>query len=137
MQIQPKVVDAGHHSRRLLRLTGLDVQENQARRLLNDLDSYRAATDRQNDEEEFVAHDWLSGVFEPTVRAVPRDQRRKLEPAQLFHEVLDHRWFISEKQGRDVPLSEAVASYVDNVLRDRPDEMAILGLPPESADQQE
>ena len=137
VQIQPKVVDAGHHSRRLLRLTGLDVQENQARRLLNDLDSYRAATDRQNDEEEFVAHDWLSGVFEPTVRAVPRDQRRKLEPAQLFHEVLDHRWFISEQQGRDVPLAEAVSSYVENVLRDRPDEMAILGLPPESADQQE
>lgn len=137
VQIQPKVVDAGHHSRRLLRLTGLDVQENQARRLLNDLDSYRAATDRQNDEEEFVAHDWLSGIFEPTVRAVPRDQRRKLEPAQLFHEVLDHRWFISEQQGRDVPLPEAVASYVDNVLRDRPDEMAILGLPPESADLQE
>ena len=137
VQIQPKVVDAGHHSRRLLRLTGLDVQENQARRLLNDLDSFRAATDRQNDEEEFVAHDWLSGVFEPTVRAVPRDQRRKLEPAQLFHEVLDHRWFISERQGRDVPLAEAVSSYVENVLRDRPDEMAILGLPPESADQQE
>ena len=137
VQIQPKVVDAGHHSRRLLRLTGLDVQENQARRLLNDLDSYRAATDRQNDDEEFVAHDWLSGVFEPTVRAVPRDQRRKLEPAQLFHEVLDHRWFISEQQNRDVPMPEAVASYVENVLRHRPDEMAILGLPPDAADQQE
>ena len=39
MRIQPKVVDAGHHSRRLLRLTGLDAEENQARRLLNDLDS--------------------------------------------------------------------------------------------------
>lgn len=137
VQIQPKVVDAGHHSRRLLRLTGLDVQENQARRLLNDLDSYRAATDRQNDDEEFVAHDWLSGVFEPTVRAVPRDQRRKLEPAQLFHEVLDHRWYISEQQNRDVPMPEAVASYVENVLRHRPDEMAILGLPPDAADQQE
>ena len=47
VRIQPKVVDAGHHSRRLMRLTGLDVQENQARRLLNDLDEYRAATDRQ------------------------------------------------------------------------------------------
>ena len=44
IQIQPKVVDAGHHSRRLLRLTGLDVEENQARRLLNDLDAFRAAT---------------------------------------------------------------------------------------------
>ncbi|MEP7765878.1 DUF4032 domain-containing protein [Sanguibacter sp. 25GB23B1] len=137
VQIQPKVVDAGHHSRRLMRLTGLDVQENQARRLLNDLDAFRAATERQNDDEEFVAHDWFSGVFEPTVRAVPRDQRRKLEPAQLFHEVLDHRWYISEQAGRDVPMSEAVESYVDQVLRHRPDEMAILGLPPEAADQQE
>jgi Domain of unknown function (DUF4032) len=127
LHIQPKVVDAGHHSRRLMRLTGLDVQENQARRLLNDLDSYAAAIDRQNDEEEFVAHDWLTHVFEPAVRSVPRDLRRKLEPAQIFHELLDHRWFISREQGRDVPVDEAARSYVDNVLRHRPDELAILG----------
>ncbi|KRC42626.1 MULTISPECIES: DUF4032 domain-containing protein [Oerskovia] len=137
VQIQPKVVDAGHHSRRLIRLTGLDVQENQARRLLNDLDSYRAAAERQNDDEEFVAHDWLSGVFEPTIQAVPRDLRRKLQPAQLFHEILDHRWFISEKAGRDIPMPEATASYVENVLRHRPDEKAILGLAPGEVDQQE
>ncbi len=137
VQIQPKVVDAGHHSRRPIRLTGLDVQENQARRLLNDLDSYRAAAERQNDDEEFVAHDWLSGVFEPTIQAVPRDLRRKLQPAQLFHEILDHRWFISEKAGRDIPMPEATASYVENVLRHRPDEKAILGLAPGEVDQQE
>ena len=103
MRIQPKVVDAGHHSRRLMRLTGLDVQENQARRLLNDLDEYRAATDRQREDESFVAHDWLTEVFEPAVRAVPRDLRGKLEPAQIYHELLDHRWYLSEQQGRDVP----------------------------------
>ncbi|MFF3066495.1 DUF4032 domain-containing protein [Oerskovia sp. NPDC057915] len=137
VQIQPKVVDAGHHARRLLRLTGLDVQENQARRLLNDLDSYRAAAERQNDDEEFVAHDWLSGVFEPTIQAVPRDLRRKLQPAQLFHEILDHRWFISEKAGRDIPMPEATTSYVENVLRHRPDEKAILGLAPGEVDRQE
>ena len=133
VQIQPKVVDAGHHSRRLLRLTGLDVQENQARRLLNDLDSYRAAKNRQNDDEEFVAHDWLAKIFEPTVRAIPRDQRGKLEPAQLFHEVLDHRWYISEQQKRDVPMREAVQSYIDKVLRHRPEEVAILGISPAQA----
>lgn len=135
--IQPKVVDAGHHARRLMHLTGLDVQENQARRLLNDLEHYRAITDRQNDEIEFVAHDWLAEVFEPTVQAVPRELRKKLEPAQLFHEILDHRWFVSEKQQRDVPMTEVVDSYVVNVLHDRPDEMAILGLAPEDADLQE
>ena len=127
VRIQPKVVDAGHHSRRLMRLTGLDVQENQARRLLNDLDAYRAATERQNDDESFVAHDWLTEVFEPSVRAVPRPLRGKLEPAQLFHEMLDHRWFLSEQQQRDVPMPEVVRSYVDTVLQHRRDEQALLG----------
>ncbi|MBD8062736.1 DUF4032 domain-containing protein [Oceanitalea stevensii] len=128
VQIQPKVVDAGHHHRRMMRLTGLDVQENQARRMLNDLDAYRAATDRQGEDEEFVAHDWLAKVFEPTVRAIPRELRGKLEPAEIFHEVLEHRWFISEQQRRDVPLPEAVRSYVDEVLRHRPDERSFLGV---------
>lgn len=128
VQIQPKVVDAGHHSRRLMRLTGLDVQENQARRLLNDLDEYRAATDRQREDEAFVAHDWLTEVFEPAVRAVPRDLRHKLEPAQVFHELLDHRWYLSQQHGRDVPMPEVVKSYVRNILPTRPDEDAILGV---------
>lgn len=128
IRIQPKVVDAGHHHRRLMRLTGLDVQENQARRLLNDLDSYRMSTERQGEDEEFVAHDWLTHVFEPTIRAIPREMRGKLEPAEAFHEVLEHRWYLSQQQDRDVPLSEAVPSYLDTVLQHRPDEVAVLGL---------
>src|SRR5215218_2237875 len=128
VQIQPKVVDAGHHSRRLLRLTGLDVGENQARRLLNDLDSYQAAADRQGDSEEIVAHDWLTNVFEAVVRAVPRQLSTKLEPAEIFHEVLEHRWYMSERRGRDVPLSEVVDDYVREVLPSKPDEKAVLGV---------
>jgi hypothetical protein len=128
IQIEPKVVDAGHHCRRLLRLTGLDVEENQARRLLNDLDSYRAATNRQNDDELLVAHDWLTNVFEPTIQAVPPELRVKLEPAELFHELLEHRWYMSERAGRDVPLEEVVQDYVATVLPSRPDEVAVLGV---------
>lgn len=126
VQIQPKVVDAGHHSRRLLRLTGLDAEENQAQRLLNDLDEYRAATDRQNEDEWMVARDWLAEVFEPVVRAVPRELRGKLEPAQMFHELLDHRWFVSQREQRDVPMAEALATYIDSVLKHRPDEQAVI-----------
>ncbi|ROP43372.1 DUF4032 domain-containing protein [Pseudokineococcus lusitanus] len=128
VSIQPKVVDAGHHSRRLLRLTGIDAQENQARRLLNDLDGYGAATDQQNEDEEIVAHEWVARSFEPVVRAVPRELRRKLEPAEVYHEVLEHRWFMSEQQRRDVPLTEAVRAYVDGVLVHRRDEAAFIGV---------
>lgn len=122
IRIQPKVVDAGHHSRRLLRLTGLDTEENQARRLLNDLDTYRVHTNQTHVQESVVAHQWLTHSFEPVVSAVPSDLRGKREPAQIFHEVLDYRWYQSQREHRDVPLTEAVHGYIRDVLSALPDE---------------
>ncbi len=124
--IQPKVVDAGHHTRRLLRLTGLDAEENQARRLLNDLDQWSHRFNKGGADEEMAAHQWVAGVFEPVTRAIPRELRGKLEPAEVFHQVLEHRWFMSQRQSRDVPLAEALTSYVDEILRHRRDEAALL-----------
>jgi hypothetical protein len=124
-RVRPKVVDAGHHTRRLMRLTGLDAEENQARALLNDLDTYRAESDL--DDEQQAAHRWLTEVFEPVVRAVPADLRGKLEPTELFTQIMEHRWYLSEAAGRDVGLAPAVQSYLANVLAHRPDEQAILG----------
>ncbi|UCR88778.1 DUF4032 domain-containing protein [Mycetocola spongiae] len=126
VRIQPKVVDAGHHQRRLLRLTGLDTGENQARRLLNDLDAYIAANGKQDLDEEMVAHEWLIRVFEPVVKAIPRDLKGKLEPAEVFHQLLEHRWHLSEMSGRDVPLAEALSSYINDVLRHRRDEATVI-----------
>ncbi|MFC4242287.1 DUF4032 domain-containing protein [Gryllotalpicola reticulitermitis] len=132
VRIQPKVVDAGHHQRRLLRLTGLDAGENQARRLLNDLDSYAATRGKADPDDEATAHQWLRRVFEPVVAAIPAELRGKLEPAEVFHQLLDHRWFISQEQGRDVPLAEALTSYIDNVLRHRRDEATVFAPPTET-----
>ena len=128
VMIEPKVVDAGHHSRRLLRLTGLDVGENQARRLLNDLDTYIASTGQQGGNEELLAHEWLTRCFELVVRAVPHALASKLEPAELYHEVLEHRWYRSERCGHDIGLQEAVTSYIEGVLPLKPDESAIVGV---------
>ncbi len=128
IRIEPKVVDAGHHSRRLLRLTGLDAEENQARRLLNDLDSYRAASGQQAEDEEIVAHEWVNECFETVIRAVPRHMRGKLEPAEIFHEVLEHRWYRSEQRGRDIGLTEATSDYVRGVLVHKPDEASVVGV---------
>jgi hypothetical protein len=132
VSIQPKVVDAGHHQRRLLRLTGLDVEENQARRLLNDLDEYRARVSRLGSDEEMVAHEWLTRVFEPVVKAIPFELRAKLEPAEVFHQVLEHRWYMSQAHGRSVPLAEVLTSYIDDVLQHRRDEATVMGPPTET-----
>lgn len=131
VRVRAKVVDPDHHSRRLMRLTGMDVGENQARRLLNDMDAYRAsqtATGQLSARDEQVsAHRWLTEVFEAVVSAVPDDLIGKLEPAEMFHEVLEHRWFLSERSGHDVGMDVVLASYFDDVLRNKPDEQAVLG----------
>jgi hypothetical protein len=77
-------------------------------------------------EDVLAAHAWLAEVYEPVVSAVPDDLRAKLEDAEVFHEVLEHRWYLSEAAGRDVGLDDAVADYVRHVLQEKPDEATIL-----------
>lgn len=120
--IQPKVVDAGHHHRKLMRLTGMDVGEHQAQRLLNDIATYQATSGTPNMPLELAAHQWLNNAFEPVMRAVPAELKTKLEPAQIYHEFLEHRWYLGEQAGQDVPLEEAIDSYVEKILAAKRDE---------------
>lgn len=134
----PKVVDAGHHQRQLLRLTGMDTEENQARSLLNDLESWMATQDDYapagkltadglpGARPEVLAHRWVRQVFRPAVRAVPLDQRRGMDPAQVYHELLEHRWYLSEQAQHDVGLDATVASYLTDILPHVPDPTAPL-----------
>jgi len=126
VKIQPKVVDAGHHARRLLLLTGLDVEENQARRLLNDIDQYRLSNARAGADEEVMAHEWQSNVYEPVINAIPQEMTGRLEAAEIFHEVLEHRLKKSEQAGQDISLEDAVRSYVAEVLANRREEASYL-----------
>jgi len=125
LKLHSKVVEPGHHRRRLLRLTGLDAQENQARRLLNDLTRYKAYLERTTNRpvtDAAAAGAWLSDVFEPTIASIPRELLAKRAAAEIFHEILEHRWFLSERAGRDVGLKKATESYIEQVLRTAPDE---------------
>lgn len=124
--IQPKVVDAGHHNRKLMRLTGMDVGEHQARRLLADIDAWRATSGLEDIPLEQAAHKWLTDEFTPVVRAIPRELAGKLEPAQLYHEFLEHRWYMAQQAGHDVPRDEVVASYINTVLASKRDEAVLL-----------
>jgi hypothetical protein len=123
VRIQPRVVEAGHHSRELQGLTGLGVEDAQARRLLNDLASYTAHYDLGREDRAVVANQWLTRIYEPLVAMLPADQRGKLEPAEFFHEVLVHRWFLSEQAGHEVDIFDSAASYIANELPKRPDEL--------------
>ncbi|NEB76630.1 DUF4032 domain-containing protein [Streptomyces sp. SID14478] len=114
----PKVVDAGHHQRQLLRLTGLDAEENQARRLLGDLESWMATQDDAPDARpEVLAHRWVRDVFRPTVRAVRDRIPSPMDAAELYHELLEHRWYLSERAQHDIGLDAAAEDYVKGLRK--------------------
>jgi hypothetical protein len=125
VRLIPRVVEHGFHGQRLKTLTGLDTGENQARRLLNDISAYRAMLERQTLRkvpETVAAAKWLDERFEPTIDGVPPDLVGKLQPAELYHQILEHLWFMSETAGADIGLGEAVTSYVRDVLTPLPNE---------------
>jgi len=115
---------ATHHRSLLHQRTGLVAQEKQARRLLNDLASFRAWMEAEEGRpvpDVVAAIRWLEEVYDPVVRRIPPELADKLDPVEVFHEVLEHRWFLSEEAGADVGTVEAAESYVRDVLPTVPD----------------
>ena len=126
VRIQPKVVDLGHHAREIQALTGMSVEENQARRLLNDIAGFTASAQLGGEDRAVIAHRWLTEFYEPVVAMIPDDLRGRLEPAEVYHEILEHRWYLSEQAGQQVDIFETARDYIDRFLTAKPDE-AITG----------
>jgi hypothetical protein len=121
LKFQPKLVAAGYHTNRLRELMGLDTEELQAKRILASFDRYRARESNPSTNVNETAFKWLTEVFNPIVNSVPEEHVGRVEPAQLFHEVLEHRWYLSEAAGHDVGLDLACKTYISEVLPYRRD----------------
>jgi hypothetical protein len=129
LRVRTKVAESAQHSRQLFLRTGLDVEENQARRLLNDIASFRGYLELSGGgpvSEIVAANRWLEEVYDPVVASIPASLRGRLAPAEIFHEILEHRWYLSEEAGLDVGTTAAASSYFDTVLPEVP------ATPPES-----
>ncbi|MCW2699848.1 MAG: hypothetical protein JWQ45_1383 [Blastococcus sp.] len=120
VRVRTQVAEPDNHRRELFRLSGLEVQENQARRLLGDLRGYRACLEQRDGGElpdTVAGHRWVDEAYQPVVDSVPADLLGRLAPAEVFHEILEHRWFLSEVEGEDVGTTTAAQSYFSTVLR--------------------
>ena len=123
VRIQPKVVELGHHQRELQALTGMNVEDNQARRLLNDLAAFAAHFDLGREDKHLVAGRWMAEFYEPVIAMIPPEAATKLEAAEIYHEVLVHRWYLSERAGHEVDIFETARDYIDHVLTAKPVEI--------------
>ena len=117
----PKLVAPNYHSQRLIELMGLETEELQAKRILASFDRFRSREIEKTPKKEEAAKRWLDEVFYKVINAVPSAMRGRVEDAQLFHEVLEHRWYLGEKAGRDLGLEFATNDYISKVLPERMD----------------
>jgi tRNA A-37 threonylcarbamoyl transferase component Bud32 len=128
LRMRTRVAEPGHHRRLLFTRTGLHAQENQARRLLNDIASFRSHLERRGGRpvpEAVAANRWLSECYDPVVGAIPDPLRDRLDPVEIFHEILEHRWFLSERAGRDIGTTAAREDYFARVLPRVPGDLTI------------
>ena len=72
-----------------------------------------------------AANRWLSEVYDPVVQAIPETLRDRLDPVEIFHEILEHRWFLSERAGRDIGTTAARDDYFARVLPRVPGDLTI------------
>lgn len=129
LRVHTRVAESGRHRHRLFALTGLEVTENQARRLLNDVVSYRGYLEQRAGRavpETVAGHRWRAEVYDRVMAMVPEELSDRLAPAELFHEILEHRWFLSERAGKDVGTTAAAQSYVGAILPGTPSTLTVL-----------
>ena len=119
LRLRTRVPESGQFARQLYLRTGIDAGENQARRLLNDIAGFRAWAERKEGHpisEIVAANRWLEEIYDPMIAAIPADLRGRMPPAEMFHEILEHRWYMSEAAGRDVGTAAAIGDYLAHVL---------------------
>ena len=123
LRLRTRVSESGHFARQLFLRTGIDAGENQARRLLNDIAGFRAYLEQKEGHpvsEIVAANRWLEEIYDPVIAAIPEELRGRLPPAEIFHEILEHRWYMSETAGRDVGTTAATKDYLEQVLPEAP-----------------
>ena len=135
LRLTTRVAEPGHHRRLLFARTGLDVQEKQARRLLADIASFRSyleQTSKRPVPEAVAANRWLEEIYGSVMASIPAELRGRLDDAEIFHEILEHRWFLSEAAGKDIGTTAAASDYLARVLPEVPGDLvagAVLPVP--------
>jgi len=115
LRLRAQVADRNFHRNTLHSLTGLDPEEMQARQMLNEIQERRAVLSARENRSvplSSAAHSWLEEVYLPTIERLRPLAQASLDPAEVYCQLLEHKWYLSERAGRDVGLAAAVDDFL-------------------------
>lgn len=121
LRMRTTVTDRDYHRHLLHNLTGIIAEERQAQLLLNELRESKLTLSTELNRSvplSVAAYRWLNERFLPTLQELKAEIKTPEEECELYCQVLEHKWFLSERQKRDVGLRAAIDDYKALRLRD-------------------
>lgn len=118
LRIRAIVTDRDYHRHQFHNLTGLTVEERQAQTMLNEIREMKATlTQESNRSVPFAvaAFHWQRERYEPALEALAPALDAIGDPAEAYCQVLEHKWFLSERARRDVGIQAALADYLERL----------------------
>jgi len=115
LRLKVVVTDRNFHRDQLYNLTGLDTEEGQARQMVNEIQEMKATLSRTNNRSTPLtvgAYHWLENIYQPVVTKLEhlRDDHTTLP--ELYCQVLEHKWYLSEQARHDVGHNLAAEDYL-------------------------
>jgi hypothetical protein len=115
LRLRVLVTDRNFHRDQLYNLTGLDMEEMQARKLMNEIQEIRATLTRNKNRStplSVAAFHWLEQVYSPVVEKLTQLTDEHTSPAELYCQVLENKWYLSERAQCDVGHDAATEDYL-------------------------
>ena len=121
LRLRVFVTDRSFHRDQLFELTGVEAGEMQARQMMNEIYAIKAYLAQEQNRSvplSVAACHWHSQFYQPvTERLQPIIQQRdqaafSSDPAELYCQVLEHKWFLSEQAHQDVGHQAAAEDYL-------------------------
>jgi hypothetical protein len=116
LSLRAIVTDRNFHRDQLFGLTGLETEEMQAEKMMNEIQELRASLDKDKNQSiamSAAAYKWLEELFQPAVRKLaPLIERDRIDPAEIYCQILEHKWYLSEKAQRDVGHAVAIEDFL-------------------------
>ena len=128
LRLRVTVTDRSFHRDQLFDLTGMTAEENQARTMINEINEYRAILSQEKNTSvplSAAAYHWLENVYRPVIERLQSAHQaavltadRLPDWAEAYCQVLEHKWYLSERAQRDVGHLVAVDDFIKNFAKD-------------------
>ncbi|MFQ5795659.1 MAG: DUF4032 domain-containing protein [Candidatus Bipolaricaulia bacterium] len=115
LHLRAFVTDRNFHRDLLHTLTGLETEEMQARHMVNEIQGIKATLSEAHNRStplSVAAYYWLNEIYPPTLEHLNPLMDDDTDPAELYCQVLEHKWYLSERARRDVGHQAAVEDFL-------------------------